>query len=109
MACGVDVNIQDEHGQTPLLVCCVHGNLEIVHMLVEASISGHLAEPIEVHIANNQGLTPLNCAAIKGDLEMTKCLVSRGGANVDQASPKGCTPLIYAGRGGYCDVVQYLL
>lgn len=83
----------------------MHGNLEIVRMLVEASIAGHLAEPIEVHVANNQGLTPLNCAAIKGDLEITKCLVSRGGATVDQTSPKGCTPLIYAGRGGYCDVV----
>jgi len=52
-------------------------------MLVEASISGNLAEPIEVHIANNQGLTLLNCAVIKGDLEMTKCLVSRGTAKVD--------------------------
>lgn len=78
-------------------------------MLVEASISGHLADPLEVDLVNNQGLTPLNCAAIKGDYEMTKCLVLRGGAKVDQASPKGCTPLIYAGRGGYCQVVEYLL
>ena len=23
---GVDVNIQDEHGQTPLLICCIHGH-----------------------------------------------------------------------------------
>ena len=40
---------------------------------------------------------------------MVKNLVSRGGANVNQTSPKGCTPLIYAGRGGYSEVVEYLL
>jgi ankyrin repeat protein len=28
---------------------------------------------------------------------------------VDQSSPKGCTPLIYAGRGGYSLCVEYLL
>ena len=40
---------------------------------------------------------------------MVKCLVSRGGAKVDQSSPKGCTPLIYAGRGGYSRVVEFLI
>jgi ankyrin repeat protein len=37
---GVDVNVQDEHGQTPLLICCIHGHREILSLLVEASISG---------------------------------------------------------------------
>jgi len=40
---------------------------------------------------------------------MVKCLVSRGQANINQASPKGCTPLIYAGRGGYDPVVEFLI
>lgn len=26
IGCGVDVNVQDEHGQTPLLICCIHGH-----------------------------------------------------------------------------------
>ncbi len=25
------------------------------------------------------------------------------------SSPKGCTPLIYAGRGGYNEIVEYLI
>lgn len=109
LGCGVDVNLQDEHGQTPLLICCIHGYYNIMQMLVEASNVGHLAEPLEVDLPNHQGLTPLNCAAIKGDLDMVKCLVSRGQAKIDQTSPKGCTPLIYAGRGGYEQVVEYLI
>jgi ankyrin repeat protein len=77
--------------------------------LIESSISGHLAEPIEVDQADSRGLTPLNCASIKGDLEMVKNLVSRGNANTNQSSPKGCTPLMYAGRGGYSECVRFLL
>ncbi len=26
IGCGVDINGQDENGQTPLLICCIHGN-----------------------------------------------------------------------------------
>ena len=40
---------------------------------------------------------------------MTKLLVLNGGANIDGASPKGCTPLLYAARGGYAEVVRFLL
>ena len=101
--------MQDEHGQTPLLVSCIHGYNPIVSQLVESSIAGHLPEPIETDTADHRGLTPLNCAAIKGELDLVKMLISRGQADVNQTSPKGCTPLIYAGRGGYAEVVRYLL
>lgn len=83
IGCGVDVNHQDEHGQTPLLICCIHGNFELASLLIEASIAGHLPEPIEVDLADSRGLTPLNCASIKGDFEMVKVLVSRGSANTN--------------------------
>jgi ankyrin repeat protein len=53
IGCGVDVNIQDEHGQTPLLICCIHGHKEILSLLIEASISGQLPEPIETNLANH--------------------------------------------------------
>jgi ankyrin repeat protein len=78
-------------------------------MLIEASTSGHLPEPIEIDVKDHRGLSPLNCAAIKGDFDLTKLLVINGGANVDAPSPKGCTPLLYAARGGYCEVVRFLI
>lgn len=40
IGCGVEANAEDEHGQTPLLICCIHGHMEILSMLVEASNSG---------------------------------------------------------------------
>ena len=58
---------------------------------------------------DHRGLTCLNCAAIKGDLKLAKLLLERGSANIEEPSPKGCTPLLYAARGGYHEVVRYLL
>jgi ankyrin repeat protein len=90
-------------------VCCIHGFKHLASLLVESSIAGHLPESLEVDTADHRGLTPLNCAAIKGDEELVRTLLSRGQGDVNQTSPKGCTPLIYAGRGGYAEVARYLL
>lgn len=109
IGCGVDANQQDEHGQMPLLICCIHGHYELARMLIEASTSGHLPEPLEIDTKDHRGLSALNCAAIKGDFDMAKLLLINGGANVDGSSPKGCTPLLYAARGGYAEVVRFLL
>jgi len=51
----------------------------------------------------------LNCAAIKGDFDIVKLLIINANASVDQQSPKGCTPLLYAARGGYSEVVRFLM
>lgn len=53
IGCGVEANQQDEHGQTPLLICCIHGHSEILNMMIEASNSGQLQEPLEVDLANH--------------------------------------------------------
>eukprot|EP00347_Sterkiella_histriomuscorum_P001332 403372439 len=109
IGCGVDVNMQDEHGQAPLLICCIHGHYDMATLIVESSIAGHTPEPLEVDLKDHRGLTSLNCAAIKGDLKLTKLLLERGGANLEESSPKGCTPLLYSARGGYHEVVRYLM
>ena len=109
IGCGIEANAQDEHGQTAFLLTCIHGYNDIASVLIESSIAGHLPESLEIDTGDHRGLTPLNCAAIKGDLGLVKTLLSRGNANVNQTSPKGCTPLIYAGRGGYSEVVRFLL
>ena len=57
---------------------CIHGFSNLVSILVESSIAGHLPEPLESDTADHRGLTPLNCAAIKGDQDLVKTLVSRG-------------------------------
>ena len=63
IGCGVDANVQDEHGQTPLLICCTYGFTALITLLIESSIAGHLPEPLEADTRDHRGLTPLNCAA----------------------------------------------
>jgi ankyrin repeat protein len=77
--------------------------------LIDASVSGLLPEPLDVDLKDQRGLSPLNCAAIKGDFDIAKLLIINGNANIDQPSPKGCTPLLYAARGGYSEVVRFLV
>jgi len=83
IGCGVDANCQDEHGQGPLLICSIHGHYELTRMLIEASTSGLLPDPIEVDIKDHRGLSPLNCAAIKGDFDLVKLLVINGASTLD--------------------------
>ena len=77
--------------------------------MIDSSIAGDTPEPLDIDLKDYRGLTPLNCAAIKGDINFIKMLIERGGAKIDEPSPKGCTPLLYAARGGYCDLVKYML
>ena len=44
IGCGVEANTQDEHGQSPLLVSCIHGYTPIASLLIESSIAGHLPD-----------------------------------------------------------------
>lgn len=110
IGCGVDANVQDEHGYTPLLICCSNGFTSLASLLVESSIAGHLPEPLEVDTRDHRGsITALNCAAMKGQLEIIKILVSRGQADVNQTFSKGLSPLMHAALGGYTEVVRYLI
>jgi len=77
--------------------------------LIDSSIAGHTPEPLDPDLKDSRGLTALNCSAIKGDQQMVELLRGRGNANLEESSPKGCTPLLYASRGGYQEMVRYLL
>ena len=91
------------------MICCIHGHNELASLILESANAGHTPEPLEIDLKDHRGLTALNCAAIKGDLKLTKLLIERGGAKVEEPSPKGCTPLLYAARGGYHEIVRHLL
>jgi hypothetical protein len=69
-----DVNEEDEHGNSPLLLACRSGNFEIAEILVMASAG--------VSASNKRGDTPLLASVGAGKLELAQMLVSKG-ANVE--------------------------
>ena len=55
---------------------------------------------------------PLNClhaAAQRGSVERTLALLAKGSFDIDQGSPSGQTPLMFAAFSGYSRVVRILL
>src|SRR5215831_14268530 len=84
---GVDVNVRDANGNTPLLLAAVYAGPECVELL--------LKKGADVNAANKAGATPLIRAAT--DYAKTRLLVAAG-ANVRVRTAFGNTPLILAAR-----------
>jgi hypothetical protein len=74
------VNEENSQGNSPLLLACRSGNLEIAEMLLVAGAG--------VSAANNRGDTPLLAAVGAGKLELAEMLV-RKGANVEAVRKDG--------------------
>ncbi|AFZ10868.1 Ankyrin (plasmid) [Oscillatoria nigro-viridis PCC 7112] len=69
---GIDVNIRDEFGKTPLYWAADRGKKNVVEMLI--------ANGADVNIKNKYEQTPLNAAAIRGAKTITEILVANGAA-----------------------------
>lgn len=92
LANGADINATNEWGKTALHVAANSGYGDIVELLLDSGA--------DVNAHDRGGWTPLH-SALSGDLEMTvlESLVARG-ANVEEPTPTGFTPLHFlAWRG----------
>ena len=97
-----EVNSQNHHGSTPLLLASERGP-ELVQLFLD-----HNADP---HARDGDGDTLLHCAAIAGRLDVVRLLLDLK-AEVNSQNNKGSTPLHLASRGykkGNLDVVRLLL
>jgi ankyrin repeat protein len=95
-----DVNDKDAQGNTPLLLACRAGNLELAEMLVLLG-ANVLAE-------NNTGDTSLFLACRAGKLELAKMLVGAG-ADVNAANDRDDTPLLAAFGAGNVELAEMLV
>jgi ankyrin repeat protein len=95
---GKNVNEQDEHGVTPLMLAAQNNHPAIVSFLLANGANPSLAE--------EYGNTALHYA--KQCVECAKSIVDKGGI-VDAANKNGATPLIFAASVGSHDVAKYLL
>jgi len=84
---GADPNARDAHGNTPLMLAAVYGDVSSMKLLLD-----HGAQ---VNVANAEGATPLIRAAY--DFDKARLLVEHG-ADVNARSALGQTPLMLAAR-----------
>ena len=93
-----DVDVSNKHGETPLMIASIEGNLPVVKELV-------LRRKARVdHI----GWTPLHYASARGQIEIAQFLIANG-ATVDALSPGDTTPLMMAVQSGNESLVKLLL
>jgi hypothetical protein len=77
---GLPPDVQDEDGNTPLMLAAYHGHAATVRMLVE-----HGAD---VDLRNNRDQSPVAGALFKGEDEVVRVLIGAG-ADLDAGTPSG--------------------
>ncbi len=93
----VDVDAANAHGETPLMMAAMRGQIDWVRKLLERGAR-----------LEREGWTPLHYAASGPSAAVVQLLLDRGAA-IDARSPNGSTPLMMAARYGAIDSADLLL
>ena len=97
---GVDVNISNSEGDTPLHYACIKGHKEVAMALVDRGADVHARDVVQ--------LTPLHFACINGNMELAMALVDRG-ADVHARDGAQRTSLHWACIEGHKEVAMALV
>ncbi len=98
---GIDPNLADENGRTPLMLAAFNGHTEIAERLLEAGA--------RIDLRDSTNRTALMFACTGPDANLVSLLIRRGGNVNDIDSHESWTPLMFAAAEGHRAVVQVLL
>ena len=93
---------RDQSGNTPLHTACVHGQLDIVEVLVHEI-------GCDPNNANSEGLSCLQLAAQHGHLPLVQYLVEEVGSGVTLEDDHGRFLTYLAAGEGHLNVLKYLI
>jgi len=97
---GIDPNIADKNGNTPLLVATKYKKMRAINFL--------LVKGANPNIANKKGITPLHIAIDNNDYKLVRNLLLRG-ADIDIPTASGFTPLMSAVNKGNNKIAAFLI
>ena len=101
---GVDINYQDEHGESALHVAARFGHDECAAILLQGSTDQMMnVELAEVYY----GWTPLFIACVDGHMSIVKLLLSHG-ADATKMDQSGWSPQEHAALRGHLLIAKYL-
>lgn len=97
---GVDINVANEEGITPLMVAVSYNRENVVNILIKNNV--------DVNFQARNGFTALRCAAQEGNINIIARLI-KGGANINIQAEDGSTALIGAAEEGYEKIAKLLI
>ncbi len=100
LSCGIDLEVKDERGWTPLMIAAANGKEKLASMLI------HNGARLTAKDMN--GFTPLHWAAFKGMTRIVDLLISKD-VDIDAQSKFKWTPLMQACTKGSLEVCQALV
>ena len=128
----LDINIEDENGETALMLASQNGHHQIVELLLKehaninqqnenewtalmiASHNGHhqvvellFKEHADINTQNKNGWTALMIASQNGDFQVVKLLLKEH-ADINAQNKNGWTALMIASQNGHFQVVELL-
>ncbi|MGD9567206.1 MAG: M48 family metallopeptidase [Sedimentibacter sp.] len=129
---GIDPNVQDMDGWTPLMWAAWEGNVEMINILIEAgadpnmidyyeetalikaiysnnveAINALILSGAELEMIDSSGWTPLIYAVSNGSIEPVQALIDAG-ADVEHTDSNNFTAFLYAKKYGYDDIADLL-
>lgn len=103
---GVDINYQDENGETALHHAARLGHVQCVKTL----LAGSDTQQADVELAEKTyGWTPLFVAAVEGKTEVVEVLLEMSGSEVDKVDFSGWTATEHAALRGHLDISRILV
>lgn len=113
VAC-IDLEIEDECGQTALNIAARNGHYDIVKLLLSlrytTSKSGsQKIQHVNVNHADRDGWTPLRSASWGGHTEVVKLLIQHPNIQIDLADKEQRTALRAAAWSGHEDILKTLI
>jgi len=103
---GVDINYQDDHGETALHHAARLGHVECVKALMAGS--GSQRPDLEL-TEKTYGWTPLFVAAVEGRKEVAEALIDIGGCEVDKVDSSGWSAQEHAVLRGHIALAKMLI
>jgi ankyrin repeat protein len=94
---GVDLEIKDRQGRTPLLIACSPADIPYIAIKGEYAAHELIHAGANIRATDNAGSTPLHIAAASGLVQTVRLLISHG-ASISATNNAGLTPLYYALR-----------
>ena len=99
---GVDITVQDEQGRSLYHLSAMHGQIDVIKYLLQATIPGHGG-------TDASRRTPVSYAAEYGHLEALKMFADRAPESLNQSDEDGESPLSYAVKLRHTHIVKHLL